>query len=324
MAKKLKKQKKNKYLTRLIVGIVVVILIIILFVLLKEEKWIQKGNIITKGDVTLNVGDYYEYDESNGGIVTGLTDVNWKVLGVDEKGNLLIVAASNVEELTLGSANDLTVAQKDYIEGYTKLNEISKKYAQGLNAISGRSITNDDINKITRIEYDENVDYTNTYGKFERITLSHKCIKYFWENEKITYELESGEIGESSIKYDDRFIWFNKKENKWEESLKTNTKTEITKQYNDLLAYNGVYLVGEEIKYLVDEGSKEFNMLFLDDEGNKSKYWTSNKYINATKNYIGYGYNVIKHSDLNYNVLVYSSGITREATFGVRAVITIK
>lgn len=59
------------------------------------------GTKVTKGDAIYEIGDYYYYDESNDGSISNLTDIKWKVLGVTYKGNLLIIAFSNVKVLTL-------------------------------------------------------------------------------------------------------------------------------------------------------------------------------------------------------------------------------
>lgn len=66
----------------------------------------------------------------------------------------------------------------------------------------------------------------------------------------------------------------------------------------------------------MEKDTKEYNMLFLDDEGKKSGYQTSTKFISATKSYSVYGYNAVKGSDSNHNYLVYASSNMRQNTLG--------
>jgi len=282
----------------------------------KNAKWILDNNKIYKGDEIYEIGDYYNYDESNGGRISNLTDVKWKILGVSDEGNLLIVSASSVEELTLGSNDDIEVAKNDYINGDIKLNDIAEKYAHGKNALSGRSINTDDINKITKI----NVNLKKSFS-------------YYWgkENNPITIDEENNEKNISKLEHNNKFLWFDFEKNNWNVSEKNGKETDenmnkIITQKNTLIVYNyEVYdeNIGEYVP-LIKKDTKEYNMLFKDESKETNSYWTSTKYANATNRFISYGYNVVKKADLNYNYLVYSSQNITECTFGVRPVIEIK
>ena len=282
----------------------------------KNNKWILEGNKISKKDVKYEIGDYYDYDETNGGKITNLTDVKWKVLGVTYEGHLLIVSASNVEDLTLGSKDDLEKAKQDYIDGDKKLNEIASKYAHGKNALSGRSINIEDINKIIKVD-----------------SVSRKTYSYYWGSEAnpITIDEETNERYLSKLKHNNKFLWFDFETNKWNLSEKNSKETnenmtKITTSENTLFVYN--YEIHDEETYeyvpFMEKDTKEYNMLFKDDTKESNSYWVATKYANATNRYISYGYNVVKNADVNYTYLVYSSQNITEITFGVRPVIEIK
>lgn len=281
-----------------------------------NKKWVLEGNKVSKGKESYEIGDYYDYDETKEGIFSNLTDVKWKVLGVNDEGHLLIVSSSSVEELTLGSKDDLEKSKQEYIDSNKKLDEIASKYAHGKNAISGRSINNEDINKITKVN--------NT---------SQKTFSYYWgsESNPITIDEETNEKYISKLKHDSKFLWFDFEANKWNLNEKTGKETndnmiKITTSKNTLSAYNYEVYDEKTGNYIphTEKDTKEYNMLFKDDLKEPNNYWTSTKYANATNRYISYGYHVVKGADLNYTYLVYSSQNTMDSTFGVRAVIEIK
>jgi len=282
----------------------------------KNNKWILEGNKVSKKDVKYEIGDYYDYDETDGGKITNLTDVKWKVLGVTDEGHLLIVSASNVEDLTLGSKDNLEKAKNDYINGDKKLDEIASKYAHGKNAISGRSISTEDINKITKVYNNYELTYTYYWGK---------------DDNPVTINEETNEKYVSRLKHNKKFLWFDFETNKWNISEKTgeytdDNMTKITTSKNTLIVYNyEIYdeNTGELVPFMKKD-TKEYNMLFKDENKESNSYWTSTKYANATNRFISYGYNVVKGADLNYTYLVYSSQNITKNTFGVRAVIEIK
>jgi len=100
--KKTKKNKKNKkkYSNKQLITVGIFVLVIAVCVLCvifvqQDKNWVQRGSVIRKGNQTFKIRDYYDYDETNNLKIEGLTDVKWKVLGVDE-GNLLIMSASDV------------------------------------------------------------------------------------------------------------------------------------------------------------------------------------------------------------------------------------
>jgi len=282
---------------------------------LQDEKWVLNGSIVTKGEKSFKIGDYYDYDESNNGKIKDLTDVKWKVMGVDESGNLLILSASNVANLTLGRINNLENSQKDYVEGISKLNELAKKYGNGKGAINARSITAEDVNKITG--YDPNA-----------IPSGNNETTYYWTNENNPkYESSKYGTGIMKLSHDGVFVWYDEETNTWNKSEKKGniteeTPTKITTLKHTLYSYQNTNHSENTSTSYLKENSPEFNMLYLDDEGKKANYWTADSFVSAT-NFSAYGYLIVKGDALNYSYIVYSSGQTRQTTAGVRVVVTI-
>ena len=321
MAKEKEKKKNNierKVLTFLILSVILTAVICIFTMPTSEtEIWMQVGNEIIKGNEKYKIGDYYEYDESGKGEITGLTDVKWKVLGVDSKGKLLIVSASSVEKITLGKKDDIEKTMNDIETGTDVMNKIAEKYGQNIKAQSARSLTGEDIHKIT--EYNKN--RMPNYG--DELT-------YYWGKSTNPFvKVEDEEIKNLQVAHNEQFIWYNKDTKKWITSKKDETNEykkleEIATLENELVMYSNVHYDQDfnEEKYLLED-SLEYKMIFEEDNGEKTNYWVSEKIINATDRYVGYGYNVVRGSDFNYSNLLYSSGDIFEITAGVRVVITI-
>ena len=284
-----------------------------------SDKWVLNGLTVTNGDLSFEIGDYYEYDESNGGAITGLTDVKWKVMGVDENGNLLILSASDVGSLTLGKADDLVTSQNDYIEGASRLDDLAKEYGNGRGALAARSVTLDDINKITGFDPNVDADYYNY------------ATSYYWTSvDKPKYESTEFGTGIMNLAHNGVFVWYDVNSNTWQSSTKTGTETDedpvlIVSLLNTLCTYKNRTYNDDDgtFSYLFEEDSLVFKMLYLDEEGNRSNYWTADSFVNATNVLSAYGYNIVKYDEVNYTYLVYSPGVTRETTAGVRVVVTI-
>lgn len=238
-------------------------------------------------------------------------------MGVDESRNLLILSASNISDITLGKKDNLKTSQQDYLEGISRLNELSKNYGKGIGAIGARSVTAQDINKITGYNPE------NFPGYNAKTT-------YYWGEEE-NPRFESTQYGSNTLRlsHDGVFVWYNQSKSTWVKSEKTGNETadkptQISTLTNTFYAYDNAKYVQEtdSYSYLLKEDSLEFKMLYLDDEGNKANYWTADSFVSAS-NLVAYGYQIIKYDSLNYAYIIYSSGIARETTAGVRVVVTI-
>lgn len=311
--KKTKKNEKNtikNYKLYLIVLGIIILTISIIFILNKNKNWVQDGNIISKGNKKYEIGDYYEYDETNNGKITDLTDVKWKVLGVDNDGNLLIMSASSIGSLTLGDASDLEKSKQDYLSGSSLVNEMTKNYGQGKNAISVRSFTNSDLAKLSNVDISNKNDIEYTY---------------YWSDEKNPISI-SNDGTKSSIKlaYDSYFIWYDETTKNWIKNEKTGNETS-TNPEKIMSTKNTLFTIMNSIadKYIIEPDSKTFKMVYLNDSGEREMYWTDNTYVNTSPSYVAYGQNVVLYDGINYRHFLYSNGIPRTETAGIRAVVTI-
>lgn len=225
------------------------------------------GKQITNGSQTLTLGDIVDYSpakDENGNEVTanyksprtrnGYLDQEyvatsytgkWRVLGVDEDGNVTIMAIENVTTtsnadgyyyLGYNSSIDKTSeaetasAKNSYQYAESELDTISAVYAHGKGAISGRSIDVDDINKITGYNpnnikaYDPQQLGTGTkYGKGKTYEYGNE-ITYSWTstvNRIHSFMKNTGETITNSVSgYNiNGFNWYNEETKTWEKSI---------------------------------------------------------------------------------------------------------
>ena len=151
-----------------------------------DKKWTYgAGNtMVTDGLVSLKIGDYVNYNPTKGATQTSVTSsvsqngyqdqtfrlsslsikngVGWRVLGVDENGQLLLICDTTTEKLTLSGL-------AGYQNGVAELDKISSLYGQGKNATGARSVTLEDLNKI-------NGETTGSYAGTNK--LSNESVEY--------------------------------------------------------------------------------------------------------------------------------------------------
>ena len=161
----------------------------------EAAKWVQQGLTVTNGSVTLEIGDKIAYDETKGGTVEVAYDVEWQVLGASDEGDLLILATQNVDGLDLYDdySGNPEEARNGWLKVVSTLDGLCEPYGKGVGAAGIRSITLEDIDKITG--YDK-----TTFGTGERweYGLEHSYYSYYEEMEGmwyVTYELSNGASG---------------------------------------------------------------------------------------------------------------------------------
>ena len=100
------------------------------------------------------------------------TDTKWRVLGEDDRGQILIVSADPVKK-DMGETNDpyfYLYGAKGYINAEKELEKISKIYGHGVGATGARSLKIEDVNKICGVTVGEDgltpaVDNWENFGK---------------------------------------------------------------------------------------------------------------------------------------------------------------
>lgn len=314
------KTSQNSKIIYIIIALIVVLGTTLLCICTIDKEWEINGNIVSRGKETYEIGDYYEYDETNGGEIKDLTDVKWKVLGV-KNGHLLIVSDDKVEDLTLGSTEDIEKAKNDFITGKDKMNAISEKYAKGENALSARSISKQDIIDVFNINEEEK-------------TIKEEVSYYWGSDSKVISIDQSGQKSSTNLYKDGKFHWYDFSQNKWNvvENNKEGTdkepksivsvKSNLTTLEPTTFDKNFHNNFDEEHNYIGKD--KKIEMLFSKSLAHRVNYWTTDQITFSLSSSVGYGYNSVKGFELNYNYLVFSAGVPREITLGIRPVVTIK
>ncbi len=290
------------------------------------EAWIEEkdasGNItITRGEQTLNIGDYVDYttDES--------PDTEWRVLGV-EKGRLLLMADSDVGEVTL-YGEDWGEKGEGCVE---ILDEACEYYLNEDYAESIRSIRVEDINNITgynplytgkrnptQEDIDSDTEHTNRYGSGKVYEYGNK-VKYTWS-------AGSG----SKVKYDDN------------EGIKKNI--DQTSNYTtftmppdgETLGSEGLTVENTEYDYypntLTKNSSGEtvgiettgpaYKMIFENSSGAKESYWLASTCLCGQSNAM-WGVHFVLLGRVIYDPVWTSRIGSRDDSYGVRPVVSLK
>lgn len=256
-------------------------------------KWTQNGNIITKGTITLKVGDVVEYDETNDGKVTDITEVSWKVLGVSG-GKLALVSTDNVSNLTLNG-------KTGYVEGISEINKICGYYGNGKGASNVRGITVEDINRVTG--YDPNK------GSYDSTTGTYNKFRYGLQDEYLTtvtgrwYHFNS----------DGEFVYP-------AEGESVTLTSNYYSYFPTTLAYNDT-----DPEIGLDTDSEEYKLLFENSDGTDAGYWLADQFtrIFSTGGYINYGLRVVNEKEVQREYLV---GHTSENSYthGIRVVVELE
>ena len=192
------------------------------------EGWKKEGFKVVRGDQELEIGDVVDYT------ATGY-DGDWKVLGVDDEGNLLIMSAEDVSYAELlTSWGDTVAGQNVWLNGADELDAICAAYDSGEGAIDARSITIEDIDSITGYDkttfsffeerYGNEVTYlyngTTNPATYSEVTgnktmtgVRSKGLYYYDYDLKkfvnITLEeLESGEEGKEIVKLTNTYYFY--------------------------------------------------------------------------------------------------------------------
>ena len=174
------------------------------------KEWTQNDDgSITDGEVTLQVGDYINYDPLEGvaeenttytsyATTTGydtdqVFDIQnyvdggwrWQVFGV-ENGKLQIISENTIgtteEDEYSANSNYYLEGRTGYQNAITELDNISKLYGQGKYAEGARSITVEDVNKFTGYNPEEN--FSDGEGELYEYG---NVIDYFWQGTDYPY-----------------------------------------------------------------------------------------------------------------------------------------
>ena len=274
-------------------------------------NWTQTGTTVTNGTVTLTVGDTVtNYDEStkeDGTTISGLTNVEWKVLGA-ENGKILLFSTDDVKSSHSLSGKD------GYNNGISALNTICADYGNGKFAESARTVTVDDINRVTGYNPAATGD-GNPYGKGNPNQYGNE----------VTYTLDAdGKVAYTS-------------------TAKSGTTTYTKFEHVDgrtLTADNPITVTSNSYYYYpntlttsssgttkgIATDSAAYLMLFKEatNTSTNTSYWLGSSDVNASSGYASFGLRSVRDGNVWCYYLWYSDGGADPNSSGVRAVVSLK
>lgn len=323
----------------------------------KPGKWAETTNgegetVITDGTTELKIGDYVNYDPTNGGTITttytspqgtyhgsqseaiadtnenmtegnGYADQNfsveaetngWRVLGIDEDTDEILLISADIVQTTDNDEFCLR-GQTGAEWGVKELNDICAIYGEGNGASGARSINADDINKITG--YDpETAQYGDgqiyEYGNEVTYTKNASNISY-----QDTLNNKSGTYGSSST----IFRYYDEGSSIW----KTLTESQSQKLRSTSYYYYPNTLTtsssGETVGISTD--SKEYEMLFSR-TSNGQDYWLASPWTYTYSGGANFGLRGVIYGGVYRNLLFNSLGYTYNTYSGVRPVVSLE
>lgn len=295
----------------------------------KGEFWEQNGVTVTNGVTTLQVGDSIEYDETNGGAITGLTETDWKVLGANEQGELLIMSTKDVTSYTLGYAETttddaakLTESQNSWLNGASVLDNQCKAYGQGKGATSARSINADDVNNVTG--YKPEVVRCGIGALYEY----GNTVTYTYNNTVYPkYEGKNGITGDSVYIHDNGFHYYNGTDFVTVNDLltgKSGTTIAVLQSSRYYYYPHTLTVQSTGVEKGIAKDSKAYIMLFRNEENtSNAAYWLATKSVNLVPGYARYEMRTIRDGIVTGDVLWASNTTVVSVNRGVRAVVTI-
>ena len=259
------------------------------------KEWIEnEDGSVTDGEVTLQVGDYINYDPITGASRTSETSYatatgaennqvfnlnsytgKWKIFGV-ENGKIQIIPEDEIGPDSGGYED----GGKTYYTLYgatglknaiTELNKISELYAQGEYAESARSVNHQDVANLVGLT----TEYWNTtegYGK-DTVMLYGNEVSIFWDGiNKPRYESTLAGNGNLSNNHSGGFYWYDFETETMQkiDYITTPSEEPIVTITNDFYG-----CIGSD---LLDTSSSKYKMVFTNSDGSNSNYWLGSRF----------------------------------------------
>lgn len=322
-----------------------------------EIQIIHGDEIISNIQVAyvLHVGDYINYDPQTGATQTSYTstteksgyttdqvfnlssyEYGWRVLGVDENaGEILLVSEdfigpdSGGQEENGRTYYDLRW-QTGYVNGQSELEEISKLYGQGKGASGARSITVDDINKITG--YDPTNTGNGSAYEAGNINEYGNEVTYTKNSESgyIEYRGINGVSGTST--HYTSFRYYDEASGEW----KTLESGESVTLNSSSYYYYPITLTTNPIGTTVgiEPNSIAYEMIFKNStnsaiiDSNKEsttgcRYWSASPCTDTNSGYTAFCLHFVRDGVVNSSNLFDSYGGSHEYYGGVRPVVSL-
>ena len=260
------------------------------------KEWIEnEDGSVTDGEVSLQVGDYINYDPITGASKTSETSYatatgystdqtfnladytgKWKIFGV-ENGKIQIIPEDEI--LTTDSENP-----GYYLRGatglknaVTELDKISALYGQGEYAESARSVNHQDVADLIGLTpevYNELCDMMEESQPGSSLTKYGNEVSIFWDGRVLPkYESTLGGNGNLENTHSNGFYWYDFEAEEMKKIDYTTTPSEepIITITNDFYAY------GLEFG-LLEIPEKTSNMVFQNSTGSNASYWLGSRF----------------------------------------------
>ena len=249
------------------------------------------NNYVTNGEVTLQTGDYISYNANDKGEYTytaeaektgvssgeGQTfsssyETTWRLLGVEHSsdGDYLMLVPGTPIQSTKSTGLTLRGAI-GYCYGIGEMKNICEIYGHGTGAISVRSMTIEDMNKIT------GYDPTNTGdGTFFREgEIGEYLNEVIYTREEFGYTTLQGKNGSTGNFGYNSFRYYDASSKNYKELAVGETLTLTSTYYGYYPTTLTESRTGETKG--ISTSSREYSMLF----SNKKNYWLASSYILA-------------------------------------------
>ena len=326
------------------------------------KEWTQnEDGSVTDGEVTLQVGDYINYDPLEGvaeenttytslATATGydtdqVFDIQnyvdggwrWQVFGV-ENGKLQIISENTIGTTEVyedkANKNYYLRGRTGYQNAITELDKISALYGQGEYAEGARSITVEDVNKFTG--YNPEVYEEGELWEYGNV------IDYFWQGTNYPYYSStragnglSGSLGanHNESSYGNSFWWYDFETEEWKsspyQSGAITPEEPITESslegdnYITTLESNAYNYTGSD--YISDTSSSLYKMLFDDVQyvGENSYYGLASRSVNAGSNSAAFYVHFVRDGVVVSYYLAYSNGGENDIYYGVRSLVSL-
>ena len=276
-------------------------------------RYDSNGNV-TNGTITLEIGDYIDYDcTTNDETYTSYEVANgygdqtftasdysygWRVLGIDEGTGELLILSEDFVPLTGGRIENketyyCLLNQAGYTNGVNELNKICEIYGKGKGATGGRSITVEDVNKITGYNpnnvgvYDPEKKRTGIKYMAGTDREYGNKVTYYWDGTEFPYyECTNGVTGSLTESHNNGFAWYDSSSG-WQLSPKsstasTNAREEITTLESSHYYYfaNTLTVNSEDPAVGIDQTSEKYKTLFIGER----PYWLASQCVYANYN----------------------------------------
>ena len=298
------------------------------------KEWIEnEDGSITDGEVTLQVGDYINYDPLTGASKTSVTSYatetgaendqtfnladytgKWKIFGV-ENGKIQIIPEDEI--LTTDSEDYYLRGATGLKNAVTELDKISALYGQGEYAESARSVNHQDVANLVGLT----TEYWNTtegYGK-DTVMLYGNEVSIFWDGiNKPRYESTLAGNGNLSNNHSGGFYWYDFETETMQkiDYITTPSEEPIVTITNDFYG-----CIGSD---LLDTSSSKYKMVFTNSDGSNSNYWLGSRFSIVSPYGAGFGVYGVNDGGVGVYDLVSSDRGGYDWDAGVRPLVSLQ